>query len=65
MPENPPVIDAGSIWRAMRLTSSVASPSEMPAAKLNEIVTDAICPEWATLNGPVVASKYATSLSGT
>ncbi len=48
----------------MRATSSVASPSDTPPARLNEIVIDAICPECATLNGPVVISNVATSVSG-
>ena len=40
--------------RATRLTAATAAPRlTRPAARLNEIVTDASCPECATLCGPV------------
>ena len=50
---------------AILFTWSVAAPSETFGARLNEIVTDAICPECAMLSGPVVCSNVATSVSGT
>jgi hypothetical protein len=48
----------------MRSTSAVAAPRDTFGARLNEIVIDAICPEWATLSGPVVISNVETSVSG-
>ena len=54
----------GRDLEAIRFTWAVAAPSDTFGARLNEIVTDAICPECAMLSGPVRCSKVATSVSG-
>ena len=56
---------AGSIPRATLFTAVTAPPRLPPAARLNDTVTLASCPECATLLGPVLRSNSATSDSGT
>src|SRR5437762_180092 len=45
---------AGNVARATLFTWSTAAPSDTPCARLNDSVTDAICPECGMELGPVV-----------
>ncbi len=55
----------GSSAPASLSTAATACPSEVPGARLNEIVTDGSWPEWFTVTGPTEYVNLATAPSGT
>jgi len=65
VPENCVVTPAGRSRSASACTSSVAAPSATPGFRLNDRVTEGICPEWLTATGPAVRESDATAFSGT
>ena len=65
VPEKFVVMLAGSVAAATLFTAATAPPRLPPGCRLNDTVTLASCPECATLLGPVLRSKSATSESGT
>ncbi|MNN63428.1 hypothetical protein D3C81_1788070 [compost metagenome] len=57
---------SGTPMRAIsRLIASVACDSEVPSARLNEIVDAANCPWWFTPSGVLVGTTRANADSGT
>ena len=50
---------------AAALISSTACPSEVPGARLKEMVTDGCCCWCCTESGPTVRLMFATVSSGT
>src|SRR5665647_3609206 len=65
VPENAVVMLEGSVSAARRFTSLTAGPMETPGARLNDSVTEGICPEWFTVAGPVVGDTLASDPKGT
>ena len=65
IPEKLEVMFAGSTAAASLSTAAIAVPSDTPLARLNEMFSAGICPEWFTVTGPIVRLNVATELSGT
>ena len=54
---------AGSVFAASCWISVTASPSATPGLRLNEMVTDGICPVWLMVSGPACVVAVVTESS--
>ena len=60
LPWKPVVIESGRLEsRSSCRIASTAWPSEVPGARLNEIVTEGCWPWWLTCSGPTVGHQPA------